>query len=63
MKLRAQTSMYWLGLNKEIENHVMHYEPCQVLTRSQQKEAAIPMEIPSRSWQKLYFDLFLHDSL
>ena len=24
MKLRAQTSMYWLGLNKEIENHVMH---------------------------------------
>ena len=31
MKLRAQTSMYWLGLSKEIENYVMHCEPCQVL--------------------------------
>ena len=62
MKLRAQTSMYWLGLNKEIENHVMHCEPCQVLSKSQQKEPAIPMEIPSRPWQKLGVDLFLHDS-
>ena len=62
MKLRAQTSIYWLGLNKEIENHVMHYEPCQVIRRSQQKESAIPMEIPSRPWQKLGVDLFLHDS-
>ena len=62
MKLRAQTSMYWLGLNKEIENHVMHCEPCQVLSKSQQKEPAIPMEIPSRPWQKLGVDLFLHNS-
>ena len=62
MKLRAQTSMYWLGLNKEIENHVMHCELCQVLSKSQQKEPAIPMEIPSRPWQKLGVDLFLHDS-
>ena len=62
MKLRAQTSMHWLGLNKEIENHVMHCEPCQVLSKSQQKEPAIPMEIPSRPWQKLGVDLFLHDS-
>ena len=62
MKLKAQTNMYWLGLNKEIENHVMHCEPCQVISRSQQKEPAIPMEIPSRPWQKLGDDLFLHDS-
>ena len=62
MKLRAQVSMYWLGLNKEIENHVMHCEPCQVLSEPQQKEPAIPMEIPSRPWPKLDVDLFLHDS-
>ena len=61
MKLRAQTSMYWLGLNKEIENHVMHCEPCQVISRSQQKEPAIPMETPSRPWQKLGVNLFIHD--
>ena len=61
MKLRAQTCMYLLGLNKEIENHVMHCEPCQVLSRSQQKEPA--MKIPCRPWQKLGVDVFLHDSL
>ena len=55
--------MYWFGLNKEIENHVMHCEPCQVLSRSQQKKPAVPMEIPSRPQQKLGVDLFLHDSL
>ena len=48
MKLRAQTRIYWLGLNKEIENHVMHFEPCQVSSGSQQKEPAIHMEIHSR---------------
>ena len=55
--------MYWLGLNKEIENHVVHYEPCQALGRSQQKEPAIPMDVPSRPWQQIGVDLFFHDSL
>ena len=59
MKLCAQTSVYWLGINKEIDNHIMHCEQCQVLGRSQQKEPAMPMEIPSRPWQMLGVDLFL----
>ena len=46
MKLRALTTMYWLGSNKEIDNHVMHCEPCQAVGRSPQKESAIPIEIP-----------------
>ena len=53
MKLGAQTRMYWLDINKEIEDHVMHCETCQVLGRSQQKEPAFPMDIPSKPWQKL----------
>ena len=40
----------------------MQGEPCQVWSKSQWKEPAIPMEIPSRPWQKLGVDLFLHDS-
>ena len=40
----------------------MPCEPCQVLSRSQQKEPAISVEIPNRPWQKLSVDLFLHDS-
>ena len=58
MKLRAQSSMYRIGLNKEIENHVMRCGPCQTICRSQQKEPAIPMEIPNRSWQRLGVDIF-----
>ena len=58
MKLRAQSSMYWIGLNKEIENHVMRCEPCQTMSRSQQKEPAITMEIPNRPWQRLGVDIF-----
>ena len=49
MKLRAKTSMYWIGINREIEEHVMQCEPCQVYSNSQQKEPAISMEVPSRS--------------
>ena len=59
MKLRAKTSMYWIGINREIEEHVMQCEPCQVYSNSQQKEPAISMEVPSRSWEKIGADLFL----
>ena len=37
MKLRVQQSMYWLGINKDIENHEMSCDPCQVNGRSQQR--------------------------
>ena len=58
MKLRAQTSVYWIGLNKEIEDHILGCEPCQINSRSQSKEPVIPVEIPNRPWQKLGADLF-----
>ena len=62
MKLRAKSAVYWMGLNKEIEEHVFKCEPCQIHGRSQQKEQAIPIEIPNRPWQKLGMDLFFHNS-
>ena len=43
--------MYWLGINKENDNHVIQCEPCQAVGRSQQQEPAIPMKIPSKPWQ------------
>ena len=58
MKLRAQSNLYWIGLNKEIENYVIRCEPCQTISRSQQKEPAIAMEIPNRPWQRLGVDIF-----
>ena len=58
MKLRAQTRVYWIGLNKEIEDHILRCEPCQINSKSQSKEPVIPIEIPNRPWQKLGADLF-----
>ena len=53
MKFRAQQSMYWLGINKDIENHVMSCDLCQVNGKSQQKEPIIPFEVPNRPWQRV----------
>ena len=58
MKHRAQTSVYWIGLNKEIEDYILRCEPCQVNGKSQSKEPVISIELPNRPWQKLGADLF-----
>ena len=53
MKLRAQTSVYRIGLNKEIEDHILRCEPCQINSKSQSKEPVIPIEITNSQWQIL----------
>ena len=58
MKLTAQTSVYWIVLNKEIEDHILRCEPCQINSKPQSKELVIPVEIPNRPWPKLGTDLF-----
>ena len=44
MKLRAQTSVYWIGLNKEIEDHILRCEPCQINSKAQSKEPVTPRD-------------------
>ena len=58
MHLRAKQSLYWPRINEEIRNKVGNCIPCQTIARSQQKEPAIPIEVPFRPWQKLGIDLF-----
>ena len=58
MCLRAKQSLYWPGINEEIRNKEENCIPCQTVARSQQKEPAIPIEVPFRPWQKLGMDLF-----
>ena len=58
MKLRAQISVYWIGVNKEIEDHILRCEPCQINSKSQSKEPVIPIEISNTPWQKLDAHLF-----
>ena len=58
MHLRAKQSLYWPGINEEIRSKVENCIPCQTIARSQQKEPAIPIEVPFRPWQKIGMDLF-----
>ena len=41
---------------------MLHCAPCLTHSRSQQKEPTIPVEVPSRPWQKLGMDLFFQGS-
>ena len=52
MKLKAWQSMHWLGINKDIENHVMSCDPCEANGKSQQKEPVIPFEMPKQTLAK-----------
>ena len=62
MTLRAQSSMFWPGIGKQIAEYIHSYAPCQTISNSQQKEPAIPMEVPVRPWKILGMDFFMHRS-
>ena len=47
-----------MGISKQIEYHVLHCEPCQIHSRSQQEKPAIPGEVPGRPWQNVEMELF-----
>ena len=58
MHLRAKQSLYWPGINEEIGNRLENCIPYQTVASLQQKEPAIPIEVPFRLWQKIGMDLF-----
>ena len=57
-KLRARTSVYWRGLNKDIDEITETCSTCQELHPSQQKEPLILTEVPPREWHTIGTDLF-----
>ena len=58
MCFRAKQSLYWPGINDDIRNKVENGIPCQTIARSQQKDPAIPIEVPFRPRQKIGVDIF-----
>ena len=63
MTLRAQSSMFWPVISKHIAQYIHPCAPCQTISNSQQKELAIPMEVPCRPWKVLEMDFFMHKSI
>ena len=57
MCLRAKQNLYWSMINETIANKVENGIPCKTVARSQQKELAIPKEVPFRLWWKIQMDL------
>jgi transposase InsO family protein len=57
-KLRARRSMFWHGINKDIEEMVQKCATCQKHQNSQSKEPMHPHDVPPRPWHTLASDLF-----
>ena len=57
-KNRARQSIYWPGINREIEDLVSRCSLCSTHRNKQQKEPLIEHEIPDTPWTKVASDLF-----
>ncbi|KAK7098352.1 uncharacterized protein [Littorina saxatilis] len=57
-RLRARESVFWPGINKDIEQRTKSCPICQEHKPSQSPESLMPHEVPSRPWETLGTDLF-----
>jgi hypothetical protein len=57
-KLFARTSVFWPGINEQIETTVKQCLPCQATRPAQQKQNLYSHDVPARPWQKVGADLF-----
>ena len=57
-KRRARTSIYWPGINNDIDKMVSSCETCLKHQPKQQKEPMITTDLPTKAWQKVGTDLF-----
>ena len=60
-KLRVHDSVYWPGINKDIEKLVKTCDTCQKNSRRNDKDPVIPREIPATLWSTIEMDLFILD--
>ena len=60
-QLRAKAAVFWININRDIENDIKQCPVCQEYTKSNPPEPLMPHEIPTRSWQVVGTDLFFLD--
>ena len=57
-RLRAKSSVFWDGINRDIERHVGACAQCQAHHPSVSNEPLMPHDVPPRPWHTLSSDLF-----
>ena len=57
-KQRARFSMYWPGINKQIEQLVSSFSTCLNHRNKQRRGSMIPRDVPDAPWVKGASDLF-----
>ena len=57
-KLRARDSVFWCGINRNIEDMVKSCAPCQAHQAANTKEPLMPQDVPKHAWHTLATDLF-----
>lgn len=61
-RLRARGTVYWPGINKDIEALVQNCDTCQRNQNSQRKEPLMPHDVPPRPWHTLGSDIFFFNN-
>ena len=61
-KWTARDSVYWPGVDAEIDELVLNCELCQIYRNLQPSESEIKHEIPDTPWAKVGMDLFSMES-
>ena len=63
--MRAKETMYWLGMNEQLEQLILNCQLCIKYSRSKDKDmpnTALGHEIPSVPWSKVATDIFHFES-
>ena len=58
MQLRVRETVFWPGINKDIETAYKNCNTCAVYSNSQEKETLLPDKVPDAAWESLGTDIF-----
>ena len=58
IQLRARETVFWPGINKDIETADKNCNTCTAYSNSQQKETLSPHKVPDTPWESLGTDIF-----
>ena len=64
-KMRAKETVYWLGINEQLEQIILNCQLCLKYSRSKNKDmqhTALGHEVPPVPWSKVATDIFHYES-